>query len=94
MEITFVNVVLMVALVVVCVLLGFREGRRRGYAEGFADGMFAGEDGVMRRLPKSVIDKLEQKDRELKREMMRRIKNGESLEKISQYILENERIEL
>ena len=89
------KIVLIVALVIVCVLLGFREGRRWGYSEGHADGLFAGEKGILRRLPKSVQRKLEEKDRE-KIEVFKELRaRGVSIEDIQKVIVNyDDRIEL
>jgi hypothetical protein len=74
MELTFVNVLLLVALAVVCFLLGFREGGRHGYAIGHADGIFAGEKGIKELLTESELKAVEERWEEKKREFLKRLK--------------------
>lgn len=81
MELTFVNVLLFVALAVVCFLFGYRTGNRRGYTEGHVAGIFAGERGIKQLLTETELRAVEEREKKLARELINKYIGQEVLDK-------------
>lgn len=62
MEFTFINVLLLLAMVAVSMLFGFRIGYHRGYNCGFVTGIKAASKyerkNIFKRLPKSEVERI------------------------------------
>lgn len=73
MEFTFINVVLLIAMVAVSILLGFYYGNRHGYTIGSVDGMFNGENHIKQFLTKDELANVEKRERQAAEKILRKI---------------------